>query len=288
MKRFLPALLIVLMLPAWGQSVPGPYQIADNNATPPPGTPPPAEPAPTAHAAASEDHPSVPSSKSVAIIDRLTSSNQDLLDLLKKQQAVLEDIQYDRRLQNRQITLIEERLEDTLQENAALQVKVAKLQTELADAATKPSASGSAADLAESAVPNPVPTPVPAPPAPPASYLPLPETTGQPGTMWWHRVQTISGDDSRSTDMFHIEGKQWRVIWHNQDRPGVAYKNTSALFISAFPKNDTIPKKICSQLGSGGDKLELTGSGDYYLKIEASGGHWEAAVDDFRPDSSSQ
>jgi len=288
MKRFLPALLILLALPVWSQSVPPPYQIAENNATPPPGTPPPAEPASAAQASASEQHNSVPAGKSQAIIDRLTSSNQDLLDLLKKQQAVLEDIQYDRRLQNRQITLIEGRLEDTLQENAALQVKIAKLQTELADAASKPSAAaGPSATAPAPAAPVPAPEPPPAPAAP-ASYLPVPELAGPPGTMWWHRVQTISGDDSRSTDVFHIAGKQWRVIWHNQDRPGAAYKNTSALFISAFPKNDSIPKKICSQLGSGGDKTELTGSGDYYLKIEASGGHWEAAVEDFRPDAGGQ
>jgi hypothetical protein len=284
MKRFLPALLILLALPAWSQSVPPPYQIAENNATPPPGTPPPAEPASTAQASASEQRNSVPAGRSQAIIDRLTSSNQDLLDLLKKQQAVLEDIQYDRRLQNRQITLIEGRLEDTLQENAALQVKIAKLQTELADAASKPSAAESTAPAAAPAAP----IPAPAAPLAPASYLPVPESAGLPGTMWWHRVQTISGDDSRSTDVFHIAGKQWRVIWHNQDRPGAAYKNTSALFISAFPKNDSIPKKICSQLGSGGDKTEITGSGDYYLKIEASGGHWEAAVEDFRPDVGGQ
>ncbi len=118
--------------PAWGQSVLRPYQIADNNVTPPPGTPPPAQPD-----SLRSDHSAADTGKSQAIIDRLTASNQDLLDLLKKQQAVLEDIQYDRRLQNRQITLIEERLEDTLQENAALQVKIAKLQTQLADEASK-------------------------------------------------------------------------------------------------------------------------------------------------------
>jgi hypothetical protein len=100
--------------------------------------------------------------------------------------------------------------------------------------------------------------------------------------MWWHRLVALSGDDSKNSDQFHISGKQWRVLWHNQDRPGAMYKNTSALFINAFPANDTIPKKICSRLGTGGDSTELTGSGDYYLKVEASGGHWELAVEDFR------
>jgi hypothetical protein len=72
------------------------------------------------------------------------------------------------------------------------------------------------------------------------------------------------------------------VLWHNQDKPGKEYLNTSALFINAFPKDDTIPQKVCSKLGSGGDSTELDGPGNYYLKIEASGGSWELAVEDFR------
>jgi len=72
------------------------------------------------------------------------------------------------------------------------------------------------------------------------------------------------------------------VLWHNQDKPGKAYLNTSALFINAFPKDDTIPQKVCSKLGSGGDSAELDGPGNYYLKVEASGGSWELAVEDFR------
>jgi hypothetical protein len=100
--------------------------------------------------------------------------------------------------------------------------------------------------------------------------------------MWWHRIASLSGDESKNSTTFHVSGKQWRVLWHNQDPPGNTYKNTSALFINAFPTNDTIPKRVCSQLGTGGDSTELRGSGDYYLKIEASGGHWELAVEDFR------
>lgn len=284
MKRLLP-ILLAAALPAWGQSLPAPYQIADNNATPPPGVPPPAETnaPPAAPKAASAKTGHAPSAADQqAAVDRLTRSNQELLDLLKKQQAVLEDIQYDRRLQNRQISLIEDRLEDTLQANAALQAKVARLQAEAAAASVKPAASSSS--TTPSATAKPTATISPAPPAPPATYLPAPETAGAPGTLWWHRLLTISGDDSKNSAMFHISGKQWRVVWHNLDRPGAAYKNTSALFINAFPKNDSIPKKVCSQLGTGGDKTEMTGAGDYYLKIEASGGHWEAAVEDFLSD----
>ena len=276
MKRFLPVLFAALILPAWSQSVPAPYQIAENNATPPPGTPPPADPA-----TAPPDKSASAGNKTQAVIDQLTRSNRDLLDLLKKQQAVLEDIQYDRRLQNRQITLIEERLEDTLQANAALQVKIAKLQTEATDAASRPSTSDSSPVSKVPAAPIPVPTMI-VPPASPVSYLPGLQSPGAPGTMWWHRLLAVSGDDSKTSGTFHITGRQWRVLWHNQDRSGDTYKNTSALFISAFSPNDTIPKKVCSQLGSGGDSTELTGSGDYYLKVEASGGHWEAAVEDFR------
>src|SRR5260221_3807285 len=69
-------------------------------------------------------------------LDHLTQSNRELLDLLKKQQLVLEDIQYDRRLQSRQIQSLEERLEETLVENAQLQGKIAKLE---ATAAAGPS-----------------------------------------------------------------------------------------------------------------------------------------------------
>ena len=72
------------------------------------------------------------------------------------------------------------------------------------------------------------------------------------------------------------------MLWHNQDKPGAVYENTSALFINAFPKEDVIPQKVCSKLGSGGDSTELTGPGDFYLKVEASGGSWELAVEDFK------
>jgi hypothetical protein len=63
-----------------------------------------------------------------ASLDELTKSNHDLLDLLKQQQAVLEDIQYDRRLQSRQIQSLEERLEEALTERQQLQDKVDRLE----------------------------------------------------------------------------------------------------------------------------------------------------------------
>jgi hypothetical protein len=98
----------------------------------------------------------------------------------------------------------------------------------------------------------------------------------------WHRLFTIKGDDNRQTDVFLVRGRTWRVLWHNQDKPGKLYENTSALFINAFPRDDTIPQKVCSKLGSGGDKTMLPGPGNFYLKIEASGGGWEIAVEDLR------
>jgi hypothetical protein len=211
---------------------------------------------------------------------QLSQSNRDLLDLLKKQQAVLEDIQYDRRLQNRQIQLVEERLEETLQQNTLLETKIARLEGELADAkAAAENKSSSPPPAPENTTPEPVaPTVAPEP----ATYLPPAEGDGAPGTMWWHRVMTLSGTDGKTSEIFHITGRQWRVLWHNQDKEGDTYKNTSALFINAFPKDDTIPQKVCSKLGSGGDETDLLGPGNYYLKIEASGGKWELAVEDMR------
>ncbi len=217
--------------------------------------------------------------ESTATITRITQANADLLDLLKKQQAVLEDIQYDRRLQARQISSLEERLEETLKENAEMQAKIAKLEEQIT---LGPSAPAPAAAAASTAPPAPAPKLVDAPPPPPSTYLPEPESAGAPGTKWWHRLFTLSGADGKSSQPFHVEGRQWRVLWHNQDRPGDAYVNTSALFINAFPKDDTIPQKVCSKLGSGGDSTELDGPGDFYLKVEASGGAWELTVEDFR------
>lgn len=215
-------------------------------------------------------------------LDRLTQSNRDLLDLLKKQQSVLEDIQYDRRLQNRQIQQLEQRLEESLQANADLQTKMAKLQDQLAAAtANPPSPSTNAPDTAAPAKSPPEPVAETLPP-PPSTYLPPPESEGAPGTKSWHRLFTLSGTDGKNSDLFHIQGPQWRVLWHNLDKPGDPYKNTSALFINAYPKDDTIPQKVCSKLGSGGDSTELNGPGNYYLKVEASGGTWELAVEDFR------
>jgi len=224
-------------------------------------------------------------------VDQLTQSNRDLLDLLKKQQAVLEDIQFDRRLQSRQIASLEERLEDTLIENSQLQNKVAKLEDAAAihppgsaPPVTAPQAGppgGAPAGPAVAASTNSAP-PGDTPAPPPETFLPQPQTEGEPGTMWWHRLFTLKGDDTRQSDLFQVQSKTWRVLWHNQDKPGKEYANTSALFINAFPKDDTIPYKVCAKLGSGGDSTELVGSGTYYLKVEASGGSWELAVEEYR------
>jgi TolA-binding protein len=221
-------------------------------------------------------------------VDQLTQSNRDMLDLLKNQQAVLEDMQFDRRLQSRQIESLEERLEDSIYQNSQLQAKIAKLEE---DAALHPAVSvqPSVATTPQSGtiVGTPLTPPGPATntstptaddptPPPPASYLPAPDT------MSWHRLFKLKGDATQQSDLFHVSGQTWRVLWHNQDKPGKEYANTSALFINAFPKDDTIPQKVCAKLGSGGDATELQGPGNYYLKVEASGGSWELAVEDFR------
>ena len=243
--------------------------------------------------------------------DELTKSNHDLLDLLKQQQQVLEDIQFDRRLQSRQISTLDERLEEALAEKQQLQEKVDSLEMQ---ASSHPAAAP--------APPTPTPTPAPdaavttgaapakpavatvtpitmptvtsvdtpdtkapaadATPPPPATYLPPEGADNPPGVQQWHRLLTLKGTDNQQSDVFTVHGKVWRVLWHNQDKPGKLYANTSALFINAFPRDDTIPMKVSSKLGSGGDATELRGPGNYYLKIEASGGSWELAVEDFR------
>jgi Spy/CpxP family protein refolding chaperone len=218
--------------------------------------------------------PAAPAAAKPATNADLQATVNRLLDLLKNQQAVLDDIQYDRRLQSRQIQSLEERLEETLLENDRLKNKISNLESTAAVAPTP----GTPA--------TPAPTPPaaivePAAPPPPTTNLPPPPVSDNPGAPSWHRLFTLSGTDSKNTELFHIEGSTWRVFWHNLDKSGNAYKNTSALFISAFPKDDTIPQPVCSKLGTGGDSTELLGPGNYYLKVEASGGSWELAVEDF-------
>jgi len=233
---------------------------------------------------ANTSHPPATAAQLQAALDQLTQSNRNMLDLLKQQQEVLKDMQFDRRLQSRQIQSLEERLEETLFQNTQLQRKVAVLE---ADAAVRPPGAPvtmSAATPGSTNAPSaqPVPTPVAATPPPPSTYLPPPESEGASGTKSWRRLFALKGNESKESDLFQIQGRTWRVLWHNQDRPGKIYENTSAVFINAFPKDDTIPQKVCSKLGSGGDSAELNGPGNYYLKIEASGGSWEVAVEDFR------
>jgi hypothetical protein len=261
---------------ASGQNLPtpnSPYQLTVSPVPTP--TPPPAAPMPRpATAPASASAPA--QSASQIAVAQLTQSNRDLLDLLKKQQVVLEDIQFDRRLTARQVQLLQDHLESVLQEKAELQSKNDKLQAALAAASAPPSVAPT----------NPTQTPVTnsaaTVPPPPSTYLLPPQPDGAPGTKWWHRLFTLKGTDPQSTNLFHVQGPQWRVVWHNLDKPGDTYKNTSALFINAYPKDDTIPQKVCAKLGSGGDATELQGPGNYYLKVEASGGSWELAVEDFK------
>jgi hypothetical protein len=264
--------------------------IAPATNAPPAAKPAPASPAPGAKPAKAGAAPSA--AQLQAALDQLTQSNHELLELLKKQQAVLEDMQFDRRLQSRQIASLEERLEEALTEKHEAEDKVAKLESEAAlrpipaptpVTAVPPGGNGSPAPVPETANASPPPAPVVnTPPPPPESYLPPEGADSPPGTMGWHRLFTLKGDDNKQTDLFVIHGKTWRVLWHNQDKPGKMYANTSALFINAFPKDDTIPQKVSSKLGSGGDATELMGPGKYYLKVEASGGTWELAVEELR------
>src|ERR1700692_380785 len=103
-------------------------QTAMTNAAPAPVSPKPAAPAKVSRS-------QMTAAELQKAVDQLTQSNRDLLDLLKKQQAVLEDIQFDRRLQSRQIQSLEERLEESLLQNGQLQSKIANLE---ADAAVRP------------------------------------------------------------------------------------------------------------------------------------------------------
>jgi hypothetical protein len=297
MKRLATTLvLLAAARAAWGQSLttnypastvvhPAPASTAAV-APPPIVSPAPvAKSAPKAAAKSPITAPITPLVQAQAQLAQAQQDNRDLLDLLKKQQSVLADIQYDRRLQSRQIESLEERLEETLQQKNALDTKVAKLEAEAALRTSMPAAPVTTGTPVAASSPDTNAPPAPGaepPPAPaPESYLPAaPETpTDQMG---WHRIFTLKGTESRQTDLFKIQGKQWRVLWHNQDKPGKTYVNTSALFINAFPRDDTIPQRICSKLGSGGDLTDLQGAGNYYLKIEASGGSWEVAVEEMR------
>jgi hypothetical protein len=284
MRLVLLIALVFLTRPAFAQAtndtnapiLPAPPASTGGNAKP--AAPPSKSPRPTTTA------------QMQATIDKLTQSNRDLLDLLKQQQAVLQDIQYDRRQQSRHIQSLEERLEQALQENAKLQAKVASLS---ADAAVRPAVPLqplpnplAATNAVMASTPPPTkPTPPPLaepPPPPPKTYLPPPESEGMAGTKSWHRLFTLKGKDGQKTDFFHIEGRTWRVLWHNQDPDDKKLKGTSGLFIDAFPKDDTIPQHACAKVGTGGDSAELDGPGNYYLRITASGGSWELAVEDFR------
>jgi regulator of replication initiation timing len=258
---------------ASGQTLPSPSSPYQLTVSPVP-TPPPATTAPKPAAAPAPASASAQSASQSAVA-QLTQSNRDLLELLKKQQVVLEDIQFDRRLTARQVQLLQDHLESVLQEKSELQYKNDKLQAALAAASAPPSAPST--NSAQNSPPA-----VAAVPPPPSTYLPPPQPDGAPGTKWWHRLFTLKGTDPQSTNLFHVQGPQWRVVWHNLDKPGDTYKNTSALFINAYPKDDTIPQKVCAKLGSGGDATELQGPGNYFLKIEASGGSWELAVEDFK------
>jgi len=220
-----------------------------------------------------------------AALDQLTKSNHDLLDLLKQQQTVLQDMQYDRRQQSRQIQSLEERLSDALQKNALLEKKVATLSAEAAVRPVNP-APTPAPEVATTNAPvtNIAPrvtAPVVETPKQPESYLPPEGSDGPPGTKTWHRLFTLKGLDGRKTDLFAIQGKTWRVLWHNQDPTGKGLKNTSGLFINAFPRDDTVPQRVCGKVGTAGDATILEGPGNYYLQIDASGGSWEVAVEDF-------
>jgi hypothetical protein len=242
-----------------------------------------------------------------ASLDELSKSNHDLLDLLKQQQAVLQDIQYDRRLQSRQIDNLESRLEEALTEKEQLQKKIDQLELQAetrpavaqgnsapppntpppapGDATSKPPAGPPPMPKVEDVKPpdaNTPPAAADATPPPPATYLPPEGADNPPGQQSWHRIVTLKGMDNQQTEVFTVHGKLWRVLWHNQDKAGKLYANTSALFINAYPRDDTIPEKVCSKLGTGGDSTELQGPGNYYLKIEASGGSWELAIEDFR------
>ena len=162
-----------------------------------------------------------------AALDQLTQSNRDLLDLLKKQQAVLEDIQFDRRLQSRQIESLEERLEETLLQNAQLQNKVANLEADAAVRPSGPRADASAAGdatLATNAAARLRPRRRAGRRIAAATARHLPAAAGI-GRSARHEIVApafhAEGRATASRPIFFIStGRTWRVLWHNQDKPG--------------------------------------------------------------------
>jgi hypothetical protein len=228
-------------------------------------------------------------------VDQLTQSNRDLLDLLKQQQEVLEDMQFEHRKDSRLIESLEEEMTETRLKNGQLENKISNLESEasvrppvalqhppLPEPPQEMTISNEAPVPANPGLTNTAANQTEPPPLPPDTYLPAPDTEGMPGTKSWHRLFTLKGGDNKQSDPFHIEGRTWRVIWHNQDPPGKNLKGTSGLFIDAFPKDDSIPQHVCAKVGTGDEKSELIGPGDFYLKITASGGSWELAVEDFK------
>ena len=231
----------------------------------------PTSPAASAKPAAKSPHPPAGGQSQAqlqAALDQLTQTNHELLDLLKKQQAVLEDMQFDRRLQSRQIAALEDRLEEALADKAPARAESGqprspgrraprRASSNLASrkrrqhrrlgsnppaAVLPPSAAPISTPIVESVTPSATNAPPVAdtPPPVPESYLPPPGADGPPGAQSWHRLFTLKGTDNKQTDVFLVHGKNWRVLWHNQDKPGKLYANTSALFINAFPRDDTI------------------------------------------------
>ncbi len=223
-----------------------------------PLTPPPTPPTPA------------PSPNS-AELKRLQAINDQLLALTKQQEALLEQCQTSRKEQERFIAHLEERLVTTSMDKASLQKQVALLQDQLASGTVV-----SPRTTQSSSSSNQIPTPVP---VRPTSELP-PESDAPSGTLAFRRVFILKGSDSQKTDIFHISGKTWRILYHNRDPE--KYPNTSALFVEAYPKGDDVPLKRASQAATGGGEEILDGPGDFYLKIDAAGGTWEVAVEDNR------
>lgn len=95
----------------------------------------------------------------------------------------------------------------------------------------------------------------------------------------WKEVTTFEGESIKDTETFHIEGKEWRIVWSTE--PGSLGDMNFQIYV--YKDSDTAtPVSIAANVvGKGNDTSTIRGSGDYYFTIN-TGQPYKIVVEEYK------
>ena len=82
----------------------------------------------------------------------------------------------------------------------------------------------------------------------------------------WKEVIIFEGESIKDTETFHIEGKEWRIVWSTE--PGDLGDMNFQIY--AYDSDQNMKSVAANVVGKANDTSTIRGDGDYYLSINTA------------------